>query len=152
MVKFEGQEQEHIDMPPEKDENLTIEKFTPESTQKAAEKAAEKEPSPEDVIVMTLLVKACYIGLCNLAYSFTQIEEAKATDSETEVLAAAWGPLMPKLSPVTLAIVATVGILAPKATTVVVKYREKKHGLAKSATGPTGQKEAVAVARQQADS
>ncbi len=153
MADFEVKEQVHIDVAPLKDATLNIPKFTSEAEAKV--EAKKGEASPEDVMVNTLLVKACYTGLCNLAYSFTQVEEAQATDNETEVLAAAWGPILPKLSPVTLAAVATIGVLAPKACVVVVKYRTTKkgasqHGDAKQGTtGAVGQDAAVEVAKAQ---
>ena len=92
-----------------------------------------KEVSPEILAANKWIIATCVKTIGNTAYKFTGVEEAKFTDDETESLSNAWAPFLPKLPPITQAIIVTLVICLPKAGIVYSEIRRKRAALPETA-------------------
>ena len=106
--------------------------FKEEETGAEGEKPPE-EVSPEILAANKWIIATCVKTIGNTAYKFTNVEEAKFTDDETESLSNAWAPFLPKLPPITQAIVITLVICLPKAGIVYSEMRRKRATLPETA-------------------
>lgn len=104
------------------------------------EEIPQEETPPEEKVEIPLPLGKKFVEITartvgEVAYEITKLENARFTDDEIEQLSDIWSPCLPRISPLTLAILGTTVIIGGKVIACINERRTRKE----ASTGKTAQ-------------